>query len=223
MNRSNRKSFYRRMISRMIAYRLQKTVYRTTCENIMTSRREFCWRNPTKGNDDLYGPTIIFILLRKVKINTVCDEIILKNNLHNKRSQDFNNNVSKILDHMTSKYDQIVNNGKVHLDYLHDLLDALYSVENISFQLFLKPFQHKCHSNRTSVSHYSLITEDIIQYNNLIERGKWNTHGNPSSFSQFLETESEHKFITISNDSNLELKLLENKVTVKTWRLVKTS
>jgi hypothetical protein len=163
--------YYRRVRSKMIALRLQNIITKASWASLLAAQNDFTWTNST-GQVEWDGPTMLFILMKKVRPTTMVDIVTHKQKIKSIVSGNFEDNVQKMLDYMKSNYDAIQELGGSHDDYLLDIFQALSTVKNRAFSDFVSRERTEWFRDKT-ITPDTLITDALAQYNNLVATNEW--------------------------------------------------
>ena len=170
---ADRPVFYTRIKATMIASRILKSITEASKKALMNKKKEFLWTDPATGKESLDGPTMLSIILHEINPDTRVGVYDLKKDIMDARLSKFNNNVKEMLDHMDGQYQNIIQQGHSHEDYVMNLFDALLSSKNEEFRQAIRMEKTEWEKGN-DVSADSLIFIATAKYNNLRKQKTWN-------------------------------------------------
>ena len=163
-------TFYCRVHSRMIVKRIIGYLKTVDYEVLKNKAKLFTWKG--HGDEEVDGPTILWILLQICNPSTMVGVVELKDDLRKAMSLKFQHNVKQLTDYMSSKFRNIQEKGQTHEDYILDLFNALAKVPNSDFAV------HVCDERRTwelgaDKSSEEFIAKVVTIYNNAVSAARW--------------------------------------------------
>ena len=167
---AHREIFYRRVRSRMIAKRIIAYLKTSDFEVLKNKAHQITWSG--NGEEEIDGPTILWILLKICNPSTRVGVAELKEDLRKTTSAKFQHNVKLMTDHLSSKYRNIQEKGQTHEDYLLDVFNALASVPNQDFAAHIRDERREWELGGTKTAD-ELISESVTIYNNAVSAGRW--------------------------------------------------
>ena len=169
----DRPVFFARIKATMIAARILKSITEASKKSLMNKKKDFLWTDPVTGKESLDGPTMLSIILHDINPDTRVGVYDLKKDIMDARLTKFSNNVKDMLDHMDSQYQQIIQQGHTHEDYVMNLFDALLSSKNEEFRQAIRSEKTNWEKGE-DVSADAIITVATAKYNNLRKQKTWN-------------------------------------------------
>ena len=131
-DQDDKKTFFRRVKSRMIAKRIKGYLKLSDWNTLKNQADKFTW---TSAEGDEYdGPTMLWILINVVNPEIKVTVNDLKKQITTARSKMFGHNIKKLTDFMSTKLREIKEKGGSHEDFLLHLYEALESVPNDDFK-----------------------------------------------------------------------------------------
>ena len=168
-NDDHKKLHYNRVRSKMIAKKLEVQLDAASFKKLTNESKKFTWGNYYDG------PTMLWIILKTLCPSTIVGVTGQKLILQNIRLNEHGYNVEEMLSKMQDNYNQIIERGQTHDDYLLHLFLALGSGKNDQFNIMLAGLQTAFEKNPKSITPDDLISQAITKYNNLKELKQWNT------------------------------------------------
>jgi len=171
-NAAHRIPFYRRVRSRMIAKRIIGYLKLSDWENLKNKRSKYTWAG--QGDEEMDGPTILWILMQTCNPSTRVGVSELKEELRRATSAKFNHDIQKLTDFMSSKYREITEKGQRHEDIILDVFNAFKTVPNPDFAAHVRDERkHWELGGEKEVD--QIISEALVIYNNAITANRWQT------------------------------------------------
>ena len=161
--------------------RLQNVISKTSWESLLASKSSFTWIE-SSGEEQYDGPTMLFILVSKVRPSTKIDVQLFKNRIRTSHAAKFGNNIQRLTDYVRTNYDAIVDIGGEYNDLIGDLFTILSTAKNTTFCDFIS--RERIEWNRTeddSINVESLLHDSLLQYHNMVASGDWNKTDNMDS------------------------------------------
>ena len=124
--------YFRRIRSKIIAMRLQNVISRTSWGSLLASKSSFTWTD-SSGEEQYDGPTMLFILVSKVRPSTKIDVQLYKSRIRSAHAAKFGNNIQRLVDHVRTNYDAIVDIGGEYNDLIGDLFTILSTAKTLHF------------------------------------------------------------------------------------------
>ena len=123
------------------------------------------------------GPSMLKIIFDRVNPNTTVGVMKHKKFLQTAHVGDHDACVTKLLDNMALNYKKILERKRTHNDYLMHLFDALETVRNTKFHLFIENERRAFETNRCSKNYgpKDLIRAAREVYNNLIDQDMYDS------------------------------------------------
>ena len=122
VHENHRDPFYRQVRSRMIAKKIIGYLKRSDWENLKNNSSKYTWSG--QGDEEMDGPTILWILMQTCNPSTRVGVSELKEELRSATSAKFGNDIQKLTNFMSSKYREIKEKGQTHEDMILDVFNA---------------------------------------------------------------------------------------------------
>ena len=174
-NEDEKKTFYQRVKSEMIAKRVENSVTAASWKTLMLRKKDFTWTNNTTGEVHIDGGTLLYILLNTINPSTRVSVSGLKIKISKATLVAFGHNVIDMLNDMASHYARILELGGTHEDYLLHLFAALLTTTNEIFQQFIQAEKNKWELGEEYHAD-TLIDKATTKYNNMVSDNKWKTN-----------------------------------------------
>ena len=107
-------------------------------EELMLSKDEFTFLNPTTKEVELDGAAMMYLIFAKVDPDTIVGLDAVEDSLKAIKLSNFGNNVGKLLTAMEAKYKILKDNRRPPQNYSKILLEALISGQNADYNVFVK-------------------------------------------------------------------------------------
>jgi hypothetical protein len=163
--------FYKRVRANIIGLRIIKSLNKTSLASLKLKESKYLWISDT-GEEFYDGPTMLQICVEKVNPNTRVGVADLKETLRNVKLANFSHNVRDMTDQMTSVYDDIIQRGFTHEDFILDIFRALLSGKNDIFTQYVQR-QRDSWDTGTDITPDQLIKETTTKYNNMVVSKTW--------------------------------------------------
>ena len=170
---NDRPIFYNRVRANMIGLRIYNSLAKSSLTELKLKSHLFTWRSAT-GEVFYDGVVMLYLILTKVTPHVRVGVSDLKKKLRNARLPNFNHSVPELTDFMQSQYDEIIEKGRTHDDYVLDLFAALLSGKNDKFNTAIEAEQRRWERGDT-ISHEDLIATAVSLYNNMYAAKTWKT------------------------------------------------
>jgi hypothetical protein len=171
---NHKKIFYQRVRAGLIGLKIINSLTTTALSNLEADKKKYTWID-SDGNVFYDGAVILQLIMQHIHPSTRVGLSDLKEKLKNASLNSFNNNVRDMLQHMKSTYDEIIDSGGSHEDYILDLFRALLSAKNDAFLANITLKKGKWDTGEKDI-HPDVLSEQSIQhYNNLVSTKQWNT------------------------------------------------
>ena len=226
--------FYRRVRSRMIAKRIIGYLKTADYEVLKNKAKLFTWKG--HGEEEMDGPTILWLLLQICNPSTRVGVAELKDDLRKATLAKFQNNVKLLTDYMSSKYRNIQEKGQSHEDYILDLFNALASVPNSDFSALIRDERRNWELGADK-SPDEIIAKAVPIYNNAVSASRWEEKDPKDAKILALTTridelvEQQEKWMALAtaqasnqnsrNQSNFQPK--DKSQVIAEWRMTKSS
>ena len=171
-NADQRDPFYRSVRSRMIAKRIIGYLKLTDWENLKNKSSKYTWSG--HGDEEMDGPTILWILMQTYNPSTRVGVSELKEELRSATSAKFGHDIQKLTDFMSSKYRKIKEKGQRHEDMILDVFNAFKTVPNPDFAAHVRD-ERKRWELGGDKDLDQIMSEALIIYNNAITANRWQT------------------------------------------------
>ena len=171
-NQDHREPFFRRVRSRMIAKRIIGYLKLSDWEHLKNKASKYTWSG--QGDEEIDGPTVLWILMQKCNPSTRVGVSELKEELRSATSSKFNHDIQKLTDFMSSKYREIREKGQTHEDIILDLFNAFKTVPNPDFAAHVRDERKQWElGGEKDVD--QIISEALVIYNNAVTANRWQT------------------------------------------------
>ncbi len=199
-NANDRPVFYKRVRANMIGLRIYNSLAKSSLTELKLKSHLFTWRSTT-GEVFYDGVVMLYLILTKVTPHVRVGVSDLKKKLRNARLPNFNHSVPELTDFMQSQYDEIVEKGRTHDDYVLDLFAALLSGKNDKFNTAIEAEQRRWERGET-ISHEDLIATAVSLYNNMYAAKTWKTSDGKDAKIVALTTQLKNLEEKVKNGSS---------------------
>ena len=169
-NNNHRAPFFRRVRSRMIAKRIVGYLNTSDYEVLKNKAHLLTWSRA--GQEEMDGPTILWILFQISNPSTRVGVAELKENLRSATSAKFQHNVKDLTDYMSKNYRDIIDKNQTHEDYILDLFTSLETVPNPDFKLYISEERRAWELGEDKDAD-TIIAEALTLYHNKMKRKLW--------------------------------------------------
>ena len=149
----------------MLDIRIKNILIHQDYNSLLASKDKFIWRHPN-GQDEYDGPTMLYLLLQKIKPYKLVLARKYKHNLRNATSAQFNHNIQHLIYYMRTQYNSIIDQGGSHDDYLYDIFTSLQTSSNSNFNDWIGRLLDDWESDVPTDSD-KLTTISITKYTNM--------------------------------------------------------
>jgi len=165
--------FYARTRSTMIAKRVLGSISTATKKTLFTKKKDFAWLDGTTGEYNYDGPTILYILMATVNLNTRVGVTGLKEKIRLAKMASFNHNVKDLLTDIATSFNLIIDDGFTHDDIVMDTFNALLTSKNTEFNVYIQRHKDAWEEGKTFTLD-GISADAINKYNNLVHQKIWN-------------------------------------------------
>ena len=137
-NEDDKKQFYSKVHSNVVARIIENALTATGYADLMLSQKHFAFTNPSNGVIEYDGPTMAFLLYKKIDPDTVVGLDSIERKLESATLPKFGNDVNAVLNNKEANFQILKENDKAPDKYRKLLLDALVSGPNHNFNLFIQ-------------------------------------------------------------------------------------
>ena len=169
---AQRRQFFLRMRSRMIASRLEGVISSESHKSLMLRKKEFTWTDPNDGHPIFDGPTMLKILVQSINPTTRVGVSDYKERISSARMNKFNHDLIKMLDEMESNYNKILELGQQHEDWTLHVFNAMISAKNRVFTDYIQRKKDEWEVGE-EVNVDTLINDAKSKYNNMVKQRLW--------------------------------------------------
>ena len=173
----DKKTFYLRVHSQVVATVIKNGLTPVGFQDLMLQKSKFSFKNPTTGEIEFDGPTMMFLIFQKTQPSTIVGLDSYLKRLENCKASDHSNDIDKMLTYMESNYEVLHEHKKAPDNYRRLLLDALRTGPNHSFNLFIDRIKDDIDSGlgiHSDIEPESIIITCRQKYTNMVELKEWN-------------------------------------------------
>jgi hypothetical protein len=167
----DRKIFYQRVRANIIGLRIINSLSKTSLASLKLKSRLYLWKSST-GEEFYDGPTMLQLCVEKVNPTTRVGVSHLKDALRTAKLATYSYNVLDMTDKMQSYYDEILEKGTKHDDFILDLFRALLTGKNTIFTSFIQR-KHDAWDEGKDILSDDLIRDAVTKYQNMVALKTW--------------------------------------------------
>lgn len=222
---NDRPIFYQRVRLTMIGQFILGLFSKAALNTIVMKKHLYTWRS-TNGDVYLDGALMLQIIMDHINPSTRVGVTHLKDLLRDAKLSQHNNNVLSLTEKMDSTYQEILNRGGSHDDYIKDLFEALLSGKNDIFNKYIQD-KKTAWETGTEIESHRLIQDAVTVYNNMYVKKTWNQKNKDEDKIVALTTqlnEMKEKLKGKDNDSSSSKKdkVKIGKYEIAAWRIKKS-
>ena len=175
---ADKKQFYKKVSSNVVTKIVENGVTPSSFEDLMLKKDAFMFQNATTKEIELDGPTMLYIVLKKVDPETVVGLDTVEEKLQKMKLADYKNDVDAMLTEIETLHQVLKDNGAAPKEskYRKYILEALISGPNPKYNEFVSRVMDDVESGIGAMAHYSpdeIIAAARARYNNMEEKGLW--------------------------------------------------
>ena len=230
---THRPAFFKRVRSRMIAKRIIVHLKTVDLEILKNQAAKYTWSNADK--DELDGPTMLWLLLQTCNPSTRIGVSELKTDLRNATSAKFQHDVKRLTDYLSSKYREIEEKYQEHQDYHLDLFNALQTVPNPNFAVFIRD-KRQAREVGGEKQPNQIIAKALTIYNNAVSSNRWNSKDPKDAkimalttqVEQLVEAQKQYSAMVTAKNTGMNAAAKPGStnpgdfLSIKAWRMKKT-
>ena len=220
--------FYQRVRANIIGLRIINSLSKPSLASLKLKSRLYLWKSST-GEEFYDGPTMLQLCIEKVNPTTRVGVSYLKDALRNAKLATYSNNVLDMTDKMQSHYDEILEKGSKHDDYILDLFRALLTGKNVIFTSFIQR-KHDAWDEGKDILSDDLIRDAVTKYQNMVALKTWDQSEPSNSKIAALTTQlrelqdsiNSTKVTDKSSNKSTDSDAKKGFLTVAEWRKTKS-
>ena len=197
----DKRVFYARVRSNMIAQRILGSLTKNSLKNIRAKKKYYTW-TASNGETYLDGVTMLQICITIIRPTTRVGVSSVKDAIRDCKLSSFSHNVADMLDHISSLLEQIEDQGGTHDDIVYDTFAALLTTKNDTYRNFVSSLKDDWDTRTEDFDLDSLSARALAKYNNMAKDKSWNTSSDKDSKIVALTTKVEMLQEQINKNSN---------------------
>lgn len=189
-NDADKRVFYARVRSNMIAQRILGSLTKNSLKNIRAKKKYYTW-TASNGETYLDGVTMLQICITIIRPTTRVGVSSVKDAIRDCKLSSFSHNVADMLDHISSLLEQIEDQGGTHDDIVYDTFAALLTTKNDTYRNFVAGLKDDWDTGTEDFDLDSLSARALAKYNNMAKDKSWSTSSEKDSKIVALTTKVE--------------------------------
>ena len=173
-NNDDKKSFYDRVHSQVVAEWLRNVLTSEDYEKLMRKKKHFTFTDDTTGVEAYDGPTMLLLTFRLVEPNTIVGVETLRAKLKKLRMHMVNNDVNQACDEIERLHRRIEQKGKSCESILRYTIETLMSGPHDGFTRYISRFNDDIESETgpyKDMKWTDIIASARVKWNNMVEQG----------------------------------------------------
>ena len=174
-NADDKKTFYKRVHSNVVATIIKNGLTVTGWEDLMLQKDLFMFTN-ADGDVEYDGGTMLSIIYSQIQPSTTVGLDSLLGDIENAKLKDYQNDVDKMLKMVEANYKILKLNGEAPKKYLKLILEALATGPNAKFNGFIERINDDVESGigvNKDITAEDLIIAARLKFNNMDKKGEW--------------------------------------------------